>query len=84
MRRLLRLKHLIRGALALALVTGLVLFSMAVPVPTSQGPKDPADLLPTSTLCYLEFSQPQPVVQELGVLRYPPFWAKTISSFPMR
>jgi Protein of unknown function (DUF3352) len=68
MKRLLRWKHLIRVGLALTLCTGMVILSMAVPVPTAQGPKDPAELLPTSTPFYLEFSQPQPIVQELSAL----------------
>lgn len=68
MRRLLCFKHLFRVALGLGLCTGLVLISLAVPVPVPQGPNDPAELLPSSTGFFLEFSQPQPVIQEVSAL----------------
>jgi len=68
MRRLFCFKHLIRGVIGLVLCVGLVLLALAVPAPEPRGPQDPADLLPSSTLLYLEFTQPQPTVQELRAL----------------
>jgi hypothetical protein len=55
---------------ALALIVGLVSMTdiLGVPQPVETGPREPSQLLPASTLLYVEFSQPKPIVQELAAM----------------
>ena len=57
-------------AAGLALLLGMAALSgvIAVPQPTETAVRAPADLVPASTLFYIEFSQPKPIVQELTAL----------------
>jgi hypothetical protein len=55
---------------AIALIVGLVSMTdiLGVPQPVETGPREAAQLLPASTLLYVEFSQPRPIVQELAAM----------------